>query len=82
MAEDENFGLELFYNESISYTIFVSFLISEFSMPDSQADQIYLILINNKKVTLFKKSNQDLLTEMSEKFENIGIDSKIVKCYE
>lgn len=82
MAEDENFALEIFYNESISYLMFTSFLVTEFSMPDSQADQIFLILRNNKKITLFKKSKKDSLLEKSEGFEKLGMDTKIIECYE
>jgi predicted ATP-grasp superfamily ATP-dependent carboligase len=82
MAKDENFALEIYYNESVSYMIFTSFLVTEFSMPDSQADQIFLILRNNKKITLFKNFDKDILLEKSERFEDLGIDNKIIKCYE
>jgi hypothetical protein len=78
MDEKQGKALKIYFNEELSYGFWVSFLTSSFSMPDTQADQIYIILKNNNELILFNGLSDGELEDKKNILEENGIECKVV----
>lgn len=77
----ENFCLEISNDNDVSPEYIIFILSSSFPIPDTQAEQISMILNNKKKIHLFSDHSKDKLDMYAESLNKVNIKSKVVSKY-
>jgi hypothetical protein len=78
MSENTKSHIELIYDENQSYEYFSKAITSNFSIPETQAEQLYYLLRLGGKTTVFSGKSNDELTKMSEILNKCKLKNVIV----
>lgn len=78
MDETTKGCLELYYNKTQSYEYFSNCIMSNFSIPETQIEQIYILMRIGGKTTMFNNSSDDKLKYISGILTKCSIENKII----
>jgi hypothetical protein len=78
MSESTKSHIELIYDENQSYEYFAKAITSNFSIPETQAEQLYYLLRIGGKTTMFSNKSKDELTKISEILDKCKLKNVIV----
>jgi hypothetical protein len=78
MSESTKSYIELIYDENQSYEYFAKAITSNFSIPETQAEQLYYLLRIGGKTTMFSNKSKDELTKISEILDKCKLKNVIV----
>jgi len=78
MSESTKSNIELIYDENQSYEYFAKAITSNFSIPETQAEQLYYLLRIGGKTTMFSNKSKDELTKISEILDKCKLKNVIV----
>ena len=78
MSESTKSHIELIYDKNQSYEYFAKAITSNFSIPETQAEQLYYLLRIGGKTTMFSNKSKDELTKISEILDKCKLKNVIV----
>jgi hypothetical protein len=78
MSESTKSHIELIYDENQSYEYFAKAITSNFSIPETQGEQLYYLLRIGGKTTMFSNKSKDELTKISEILDKCKLKNVIV----
>jgi regulatory protein YycH of two-component signal transduction system YycFG len=73
--------IEIKYSDDIPISVYISSFVSNFMMPDIQAEQLYMLMKKNGKVDLTYFAYDDVIKSKSDFLSKSGIEN-IIKVYE
>jgi hypothetical protein len=78
MSESTKSHIELIYDENQSYEYFAKAITSNFSIPETQAEQLYYLLRIGGKTIMFSNKSKGELTKISEILDKCKLKNVIV----
>jgi hypothetical protein len=70
--------IELYYDKTQSYEYFSNCIMSNFSIPETQIEQIYILMRIGGKTTMYNNKSEDDLKYISKILSKCNIENKII----